>query len=125
MKYQIKPELFAPCYPMFAIKSQSVSIDADMVQFTLEYGVVEIECEAQATEYSDSIYLEPQDKPECGEDKPYTRLEVDADTPITPTRYDVDLVDGQKIKLTDAQVACLNEWLVDICQSKFEFEMAA
>ena len=124
---QNKPELFAPCFPMFNLKPNSVTVDCDMVQFTLEYGVVEIDCEAQATEYSDSIYLEPQFNPEHGEDVPYTRLDLDVDTPVTPLRHDVDLVEGQKIKLTGAQVWVINEWLKDICESNFknQLEMVA
>ena len=123
MKALNKPELLAPCFPMFNLKPSSVTVDCDMAQFTLKYGVVEIECEAQATEYSDSIYLEPQFDPENGKDVPYTRLELDIDTPVTPLCYDIELVEGQKIKLTDAQVLVINGWLKDICESEFETQL--
>lgn len=78
-----------------------------------------------ANELSDSIFVEPQFKPEHGRDMPYTKLEVDDRTPVTVIRTDADVVDGQKIKLTEQQVEKLNQQLEWICIEKFEMEMAA
>lgn len=43
MNAQTKPELFAPCFPVFQIKAESIEVDADMVRFTLQYGAVGID----------------------------------------------------------------------------------
>ena len=50
----------------------------------------------------------------------YTKLEVDDRTPVTVIRTDADLVDGQKIKLTEQQVEKLNQQLEWICIELFE-----
>ena len=125
MNMHAKPELFAPCFLIFWIKDDSIEVDADMVRFTLQYGCVEIDCEAQADELTDSIFVEPQFEPEHGRDVPYTKLEVDDRTPVTVIRTDADLVDGQKLQLTAQQVEKLNQQLEWICIEKFEMEMAA
>lgn len=119
MNMHAKPELFAPCFPLFEL-AENVEVDADMVRFTLNYGCVEIDCEMQAVELSDTIYVEPQFQPENGCDMPYIKLEVDDRTPVTVIRTDADLVDGQKIKLTEQQVEKLNQQLEWICIELFE-----
>ena len=63
MNMHAKPELFAPCFPLFEL-AENIEVDADMVRFTLNYGCVEIDCEMQAVELSDTIYVEPQFQPE-------------------------------------------------------------
>ena len=125
MNMHAKPELFAPCFPIFELDVESIEVEVDMVRFTLQYGAVGIDCEAQADELTDSIFVEPQFEPEHGRDMPYTKLEVSDRTPVTVIRTDAELVDGQKIKLTEQQIEKLNQQLEWICIEKFEMEMAA
>ena len=119
MNMHTKPELFAPCFPLFEL-AENIEVDADMVRFTLNYGCVEIDCEMQAVELSDTIYVELQFQPENGRDVPYIKLEVDDRTPVTVLRSDVELVNGQKIILTAQQVEKLNQQLEWICIELFE-----
>jgi len=125
MNAQTKPELFAPCFPIFQIKAESIEVDADMVQFTLQYGCVEIDCEMLANELSDSTWINKTNDPQNDVEVDYTRLEVDDRTPVTVIRTDADVVDGQKIKLTEQQVEKLNQQLEWICVELFEKNMAA
>ena len=125
MNAQTKPELFAPCFPVFQIKANSIEVDADMVRFTLQYGCVEIDCEAQADELTDSTWFNKTNDPQNDVEVDYTKLEVDDRTPVTVIRTDADVVDGQKIKLTEQQVEKLNQQLEWICVEKFEMDMAA
>ena len=125
MIIQTKPELFAPCFPVFQIKAESIEVDADMVRFTLQYGCVEIDCECQANELSDSTWFNNTNDPQNDVEVDYTRLEVDQNTPISVLRHDVNLTDGQKLQLTAQQVEKLNQQLEWICIEKFEMEMAA
>ena len=104
MNTQAKPELFAPCFPIFWIKGDSIEVDADKVSFTLKYGCVEIDCEAQADDV----------------DVDYTKLEIDQNTPISVLRHDVNLTEGQKLQLTAQQVEKLNQQLEWICIELFE-----
>lgn len=125
MNMHAKPELFAPCFPIFWIKDDSIEVGADMVRFTLQYGCVEIDCEMLANELSDSTWFNKTNDPQNDVEVDYTKLEVDDRTPVTVIRTDADLVDGQKIKLTEQQVEKLNQQLEWICIEKFEMEMAA
>ena len=125
MNMHAKPELFAPCFPIFWIKDDSIEVDADMVRFTLQYGCVEIDCEAQADELTDSTCVNKTNDPQNDVDVDYTKLEIYQNTPISVLRHDVNLVDGQEIKLTDVQIEKLNKQLEWICIEKFEMEMAA
>ena len=125
MNTQTKPELFAPCFLAFELVAESIEVDADMVRFTLQYGCKEIDCEAQADELTDSTCVNKTNDPQNDVEVDYTKLEVDDRTPVTVIRTDADLVDGQKIKLTEQQVEKLNQQLEWICIEKFEMEMAA
>ncbi|NNG75633.1 hypothetical protein HLH10_04705 [Acinetobacter sp. ANC 4277] len=125
MNMHAKPELFAPCFPIFELVAESIEVEADMVRFTLQYGAVEIDCEAQADELTDSTCVNRTNDPQNDVEVDYARLEVDDRTPVTVIRTDADLVDGQKIKLTEQQVEKLNQQLEWICIEKFEMEMAA
>lgn len=119
-----KPELFTPCFPDFWVKNDSVEVEveSDIVRFTLQYGCVEIDCEAQADGVADSVYMEQQFKPEHGRDMDYTKLQVDQNTEINVIRHDVNLIEGQKLKLTKSQDQELNQQLEWICVEKVEFK---
>lgn len=125
MNAQTKPELFAPCFPIFQVKAESIEVDADMARFTLQYGCVEIDCECQANELTDSTWFNKTNDPKNDVEVDYTKLEVDDRTPVTVIRTDADVVDGQKIKLTEQQVEKLNQQLEWICVELFEKNMAA
>ena len=125
MNAQTKPELFAPCFPIFQVKAESIEVDADMARFTLQYGCVEIDCECQANELTDSTWFNKTNDPQNDVEVDYTKLEVDDRTPVTVIRTDADVVDGQKIKLTEQQVEKLNQQLEWICIELFEKNMAA
>ena len=120
MNAQTKPELFAPCFPVFQIKANSIEVEAGMVRFTLQYGCVEIDCECQTNELSDSTWFNKTNDPQNDVEVDYTKLEVDDCTPVTVIRTDADVVDGQKIKLTEQQVEKLNQQLEWICVELFE-----
>ena len=119
-----KPELFAPCFPIFEMVAESIEVDADMVRFTLQYGCVEIDCEAQADELTDSTCVNKTNDPQNDVEVNYTKLEVDDRTPVTVIRTDADIVDGQKIKLTEQQIEKLNQHLEWICIELFEQKAA-
>ena len=125
MNMHAKPELFAPCFPVFQIKAESIEVDADMVRFTLQYGCVGIDCECQANELTDSTWFNKTNDPQNDVEVDYTKLEVDQNTPVSVLRHDVNLVDGQKLQLTERQIQELNQQLEWICIEKFEMEMAA
>ena len=125
MNMHLKPELLAPQFPMMHIVLSSVAIDVDMVDFTLQYGLAEIECRVQANQLSDQTFVNATSDPQNDVDMPYTRLEVSTNMLIEVMRYDVDLVDGQKIMLTEQQVEVLNKQLEALCIESLEMEMAA
>ena len=120
MNAQTKPELFAPCFPIFQIKAESIEVDADMVRFTLQYGCVGIDCECQANELTDSTWFNKTNDPQNDVEVDYTKLEVDQNTEINVIRHDVNLVEGQKLQLTERQIHELNQQLEWICVELFE-----
>lgn len=117
-----KPELLAPCFPDFKIKADRIEVDADMVRFTLQYGCVEIDCEAQADELIDSTCVNKTNDPQNDVEVDYTKLEIDQNTPISVLRHDVNLTEGQKLQLTAQQVEKLNQQLEWICVEKIEIK---
>ena len=123
MNMHAKPEIFVPAFTGFDVAK--IKVDADKVSFTLKYGCVEIDCEMLANGLSDSTCMNGTNDPQNDVEVDYTKLEVDDRTPVTVIRTDADLVDGQKIKLTEQQVEKLNQQLEWICIEKFEMEMAA
>ena len=125
MNMHAKPELFAPCFPIFKLDAESIEVDVDMVRFTLQYGCVEIDCEAQGDELTDSTCVNKTNDPQNDVEVDYTKLEIDQNTPISVIRHDVNLAEGQKLQLTAQQVEKLNQQLEWICIEKFEMEMAA
>lgn len=124
MNMHAKPELFAPCFPLFEL-AENIEVDANMVRFTLNYGCVEIDCEMLANELTDSTWVNKTNDPQNDVEMDYTKLEVDDRTSVTVLRSDVELVNGQKIILTDQQVEKLNQQLEWICIELFEKNMAA
>lgn len=120
MNMHAKPELFAPCFLIFELVAESIEVDADMVRFTLQYGAVGIDCEAQADELTDSTCVNKTNDPQNDVEVDYTKLEIDQNTPISVLRHDVNLTDGQKLQLTQQQIEKLNQQLEWICIELFE-----
>ena len=120
MNMHAKPELFAPCFPIFELVAESIEVEVDMVRFTLQYGCKEIDCEAQADELTDSTCMNGTNDPQNDVEVDYTKLEIDQNTPISVLRHDVNLTDGQKLQLTAQQVEKLNQQLEWICIELFE-----
>ena len=118
MNMHAKPEIFVPAFTGFDVAK--IKVDADMVRFTLKYGCIEIDCEMLANELSDSTWFNNTNDLQNDVEVNYTKLEVDDRTPVTVIRTDADLVDGQKIKLTEQQVEKLNQQLEWICIELFE-----
>ena len=94
-----------------------------MVRFTLHYGCVEIDCEAQADELTDSTWINKTNDPKNDVEVNYTKLKIDQNTPISVLHHDVNLVEGQKLQLTEQQVEKLNQQLEWICIEKFEMKL--
>lgn len=120
MNMHAKPELLAPCFPMFQVEAESIKAGTDKVSFTLKYGCVEIDCECQANELSDSTWFNKTNDPQNDVEVDYTKLEVDQNTEINVIRHDVNLVEGQKLQLTERQIHELNQQLEWICVELFE-----
>jgi len=120
MNMHAKPEFFAPCFPIFELVAESIEVEADMVRFTLQYGAVGIDCEAQGDELTDSTCVNKTNDPQNDVEVDYTKLEVDDRTPVTVIRTDAELVEGQKLQLTAQQVEKLNQQLEWICIELFE-----
>ena len=118
MNMHAKPEIFVLAFTGFDVAK--IEVDADMVRFTLQYGCIEIDCEMLANELSDSTWFNNTNDPQNDVEVNYTKLEVDDRTPVAVIRTDADLVDGQKIKLTEQQVEKLNQQLEWICIELFE-----
>lgn len=108
-------EQFAFSIPECEVKAHSVEIEQDMVNFTLKYGCIELDCKMKATPLPTSAYLESQFAPEYGLDIEYEKLAIDIYTLVLVTRSDSPNVnDGATLKLTEKQVQEINEWLDEI-----------
>lgn len=124
MNMMFKPELIAPSFVGFEVVG--VEVEKNVVMFVLESGCVEIECEMVAKELTEKAYLEDYFRPEHGHEVEYTRLEVELnDHVIVVKKCYSDLVDGQKLKLTEKQMQELNTQLEYIANDQFQEKLAA
>lgn len=124
MNMMFKPELIAPSFVGFEVVG--VEAEKNVVMFVLESGCVEIECEMVAKELTESAYVEDYFRPEHGYDVEYTRLEVELNDPVIVVKKGYsDLVDGQKLKLTEKQMQELNTQLEYIANDQFQEKLAA
>ena len=124
MNMMFKPELIAPSFVGFEVVG--VEVEKNVVMFVLESGCVEIECEMVAKELTETGYVEDYFRPEHGHDVEYTRLEVELNDPVIVVKKGYsDLVDGQKLKLTEKQMQELNTQLEYIANDKFQESLAA
>ena len=124
MNMMFKPELIAPSFVGFEVVG--VEVEKNVVMFVLESGCVEIECEMVAKELTETGYVEDYFRPEHGHDVEYTRLEVELNDPVIVVKKGYsDLVDGQKLKLTEKQMQELNTQLEYIANYQFQEKLAA
>ena len=124
MNMMFKPELIAPSFVGFEVVG--VEVEKNVVMFVLESGCVQIECEMVARELTEKGYVEDYFRPEHGHDVEYTRLEVELNDPVIVVKKGYsDLVDGQKLKLTEKQMRELNTQLEYIANDKFQESLAA
>lgn len=124
MNMMFKPELIAPSFVGFEVVG--VEVEKNVVMFVLESGCVEIECEMVAKELTETGYVEDYFRPEHGHDVEYTRLEVELNDPVMVVNKGYsDLVDGQKLKLTEKQMQELNTQLEYIANDQFQEKLAA
>lgn len=124
MNMMFKPELIAPSFVGFEVVG--VEVEKNVVMFVLESGCVQIECEMVARELKESAYVEDYFRPEHGHDVEYTRLEVELNDPVIVVKKGYsDLVDGQKLKLTEKQMQELNTQLEYIANDQFQEKLAA
>ena len=124
MNMMFKPELIAPSFVGFEVVG--VEVEKNVVMFVLESGCVQIECEIVAKELTETGYVEDYFRPEHGHDVEYTRLEVELNDPVIVVKKGYsDLVDGQKLKLTEKQMQELNTQLEYIANDQFQEKLAA
>ena len=124
MNMMFKPELIAPSFVGFEVVG--VEVEKNVVMFVLESGCVQIECEIVAKELTVTGYVEDYFRPEHGHDVEYTRLEVELNDPVIVVKKGYsDLVDGQKLKLTEKQMQELNTQLEYIANDQFQEKLAA
>lgn len=124
MNMMFKPELIAPSFVGFAVEVTETK--NNVVSFVLESGCVQIECEMVARELTETAYVEDYFRPEHGHDVEYTRLEVELNDPVMVVNKGYsDLVDGQKLRLTEEQMRELNTQLEYIANDKFQESLAA
>ena len=124
MNMMFKPELIAPSFVGFEVVG--VEVEKNVVMFVLESGCVQIECEIVAKELTETGYVEDYFRPEHGHDVEYTRLEVELNDPVMVVNKGYsDLVDGQKLKLTEKQMQELNTQLEYIANDQFQEKLAA
>ena len=129
MNMMFKPELIAPSFVGFevvGVEVVGVEVEKNVVMLVLESGCVQIECEIVAKELTEKAYLEDYFRPEHGHEVEYTRLEVELDDPVIVVKKSYsDLVDGQKLKLTEKQMQELNTQLENLANDKFQELLAA
>lgn len=124
MNMMFKPELIAPSFVGFT--AEVVETKNNVVSFVLESGCVQIECEIVAKELTETGYVEDYFRPEHGHDVEYTRLEVELNDPVIVVKKGYsDLVDGQKLKLTEEQMRDLNMQLENLANEQFQESLAA
>ncbi|MHA3059935.1 hypothetical protein ACX1N5_03985 [Acinetobacter sp. ANC 4636] len=124
MNMMFKPELLAPSFVGFTVEVTETK--NNVVSFVMEFGCVQVECEMVANELTEKAYLEDYFRPEHGREVEYTRLEVELNDPVLVTNKGYsDLVDGQKLKLTEEQMRELNTQLENLANDKFQELLAA
>lgn len=106
-------ELYLPCLPEFELQSDiEIDLHGCDVSFTLSYGAVSVDCCMDGVVKAEVFTVGVNMDRQMDIDKDFNYLVV-SNTPVEVLRTDIDLVDGQRIKLTEKQMAKLNEYLKD------------
>ena len=104
-------ELYLPSLPEFEIQSDiEIDLHGCDVSFTLSYGAVSVDCCMDGVVKTEDFEVAIDSNPQNNLERPFEFLVV-SNTPVEVLRTDIDLVDGQRIKLTEKQMAQLNEYL--------------
>lgn len=106
-------ELYLPSLPEFELNSEiDIDLHGGEVSFTLFYGAVSIDCCMDGVVKTENFDVAVDSNPQNIVERPHNYLVV-SNTPVEVLRTDIDLVDGQRIKLTEKQMSKLNEYLKD------------
>lgn len=104
-------ELYLPCLPEFELQSDiEIDLHGGEVNFTLSYGAVSVDCCMDGLVKTEDFEVAVDSDPQNNLDHPFKFLVV-SNTAVEVMRTDINLVDGQKIRLTEKQMAKLNEYL--------------
>ena len=104
-------ELYLPSLPEFELQSDiEIDLHGGEVNFTLSYGAVSVDCCMDGVVKTEDFDVEVDSNPQNSLERPFEFLVV-SNTPVEVLRTDIDLVDGQRIKLTEKQMAQLNKYL--------------
>ena len=104
-------ELYLPCLPEFELDSDiEIDLHGGEVNFTLSYGAVSVDCCMDGVIRTEDFDVAVDSDPQNSLERPFEFLVV-SNTAVEVMRTDIDLVDGQRIKLTEKQMAKLNEYL--------------
>lgn len=104
-------ELYLPSLPEFELQSDiEIDLHGCDVSFTLSYGAVSIDCCMDGVVKTEDFDVAVDSNPQNNLERPFEFLVV-SNTAVEVLRTDIDLVDGQRIKLTEKQIAKLNEYL--------------
>lgn len=105
-------EVILPSLPKFKV-NQGVEFcfDKKKVYFVLDYGVVSVVCFMSAGCVVATYDVMPENgDPQNSVDIDFKYLKV-GETEVSIDQSDIDLVNGQKIELTEKQIFELNEYL--------------
>lgn len=106
-------ELYLPSLPEFELQSDiEIDLHGCDVSFTLSYGAVSVDCCMDGVVKTEDFDVAVDSNPQNNLERPFEFLVV-SNTPVEVLRTDIDLVDDQRIKLTEKQMAKLNEYLKD------------
>ncbi|MEG1232291.1 MAG: hypothetical protein RSE18_00520 [Acinetobacter sp.] len=106
-------ELYLPCLPEFELQSDiEIDLHGCDVSFTLSYGAVSVDCCMDGMVKIENFDVAVDSNPQNNLERPFEFLVV-SNTPVEVLRTDIDLVGGQRIKLTEKQMVKLREYLKD------------
>lgn len=104
-------ELYLPCLPEFELQSDiEIDLHGCDVSFTLSYGAVSVDCCMDGVVKTEDFDVDVDSDQQNNLERPFKFLVV-SNTAVEIMRTDIDLVDGQKIRLNEKQMAKLNEYL--------------
>lgn len=106
-------EIYLPSIPEFELDSDiEIDLHGGEVSFTLSCGVLSVDCCMDGLVKAEGFDVSVDDNPQNNLEHQHNYLEV-LNTPVEVLRTDIDLADGQRIKLTEKQMSKLNEYLKD------------